>query len=52
MLSLSGSTPVSSTGQAPNPWFDKLTMTVVTLSLSKGGFPDLSKRTAGKQVGE
>jgi hypothetical protein len=27
-----------------NPWFDKLTMTLVTLSLSKGGFPD--------QVGE
>jgi hypothetical protein len=21
-----------------NPWFDKLTMTVVTLSMSKGGF--------------
>jgi len=22
-----------------NPWFDKLTMTIVTLSLSKGGSP-------------
>jgi len=32
--------PVGVGGQARsgNPWFDKLIMTIVTLSLSKGGF--------------
>jgi hypothetical protein len=45
-------TPVSSAGQAPNPWFDKLTLTLVTLNLSKGGFADPSNMMAGKQGGE
>jgi hypothetical protein len=52
LIVLSGLTPVSSAGQAPNPWFDKLTMTLVTLSLSKGGFADPSNMMAGKQGGE
>ncbi|PIV82968.1 MAG: hypothetical protein COW52_10685, partial [Nitrospirae bacterium CG17_big_fil_post_rev_8_21_14_2_50_50_9] len=41
-------------GQArpDNPWFDKLTMTIVTLSLSKGGFPDQACLRLRSGIGE
>jgi hypothetical protein len=33
-----------------HPWFDKLTMTTVTLSLSKGGFPGQAGMTEKQKL--